>query len=327
MNTAPRPKAHHQGGLLVSPYMFMNNPGWLGPAARLLLVGVGKRWGFLVPHASMHYPNGEGQTAVAKASMSPSESFIHFGCPRCTAPLKAPASYAGQRRRCPWCQWAIDVPRKSRRTDFEEYTFHDDSAAGVDMVPEIAFECPLCHTRMTAPEDQVGQQVACPDCRTPVTVPAKFEPRRRKQPAPLDAYALCEDYDPASPPTPRPAYIPVYCGRCGTLMQVAPDRMGSRVTCPDCGTPMVVQPPQSGGNRETCSHDRVVRGPRGNRPTAAGVGRLSGARRLRMSMRHATARAGGGGRPAAGSAPIAADPSRCRRPAQAAQTRPDGGDR
>ena len=109
--------------------------------------------------------------------MSTSESFICFGCPRCTSTLKAPIRHAGQRKRCPVCQWAITVPRESRRSDFAEYTFHDDSAPTVDAGPETAFECPVCHTRMTAPSDQAGQQVACPDCRTLVPVPTKVAPR------------------------------------------------------------------------------------------------------------------------------------------------------
>ncbi|MGO9112059.1 MAG: hypothetical protein ACLP9L_22770 [Thermoguttaceae bacterium] len=183
--------------------------------------------------------------------MSPSESFIYFGCPRCTAPLKAPPSKAGQRRRCPLCHWAIDVPRESRRSDFEQYTLHDGSAPAADTEPEIAFECLICRTRMTAPKGQVGQQIACPDCRTPVTVPAKFEPRRRKQAAPLDDYALCEDYDPASPPDRQPEYLAVYCRRCGTLMQIAPDQVGSEVTCPDCRTAEVLQPPTLYDKRDT----------------------------------------------------------------------------
>jgi DNA-directed RNA polymerase subunit RPC12/RpoP len=183
--------------------------------------------------------------------MSPGESFIHFGCPRCTAPLKAPADHAGRRQRCPLCHWAVDVPCESRRTDFEEYTFHDSSAPGADTAAEIAFECPVCRTRMTAPEEQVGQQIACPDCRKSVTVPAKHDPRPRKQPVPLEAYALCEDYDPASPPSPRPQYVPVHCGLCGTLMQVALERVGSSVTCPDCGTATVVRPPRPAGSRDT----------------------------------------------------------------------------
>ncbi len=182
--------------------------------------------------------------------MSPGENFIYFGCPRCTNPLKAPADRAGRRQRCPVCQWAVRVPRESRRTDFEEYTFHDSAAPAVDAAPEIAFTCPICHTRMTAPQEQAGQQIACPDCRTPVTVPAKFARRSRNQPAPLDAYALCEDYDPASPPAPQPHYIPLLCERCGTLMQVALDQVGSEVTCPDCGKAKVVQLPWLHGNQD-----------------------------------------------------------------------------
>lgn len=184
--------------------------------------------------------------------MPPSEGFIHFGCPRCTAPLKAPADYAGRRQRCPLCHWAVDVPRHSRRTDFAQYVFHDDSAPRVEMAPEIAVECPVCRTRMTAPEEQVGQQIACPDCGTPVTVPPRPPPRPRKQPVPLDAYALCEDYDPASPPIPRPEYVPVHCGLCGTLMQVTPDQMGSSVTCPDCRAATVVPPPRPRDELHTC---------------------------------------------------------------------------
>ena len=173
--------------------------------------------------------------------MSPSKNFIYFGCPRCTASLKVPADYAGQRRRCPVCQWALQVPRENRRTNFEEYTFHDNSAPAVESGPEIAFECPVCHTRMTAPKDQIGQQVACPDCRTPMTVPVKSALRGRTQPAPQEAYAVCEECDPESPPTSQPEYMAVFCGRCGTLMQVTPDQVGTEVTCPDCSVTKVVQ--------------------------------------------------------------------------------------
>ena len=184
--------------------------------------------------------------------MSPSESSIYFGCPRCTAPLKARLDHAGRRWRCPVCQWAVEVPRANRRTDFEEYIFHDDSGPAADAAPEIAFECPVCHTRMTAPRGQVGQQVACPDCRTPTTVPADLKPRRRTQPVPPEAYAVCEDFDPASPPVPHLHYLPLFCGRCGTLMQATVDQVGSEVTCPDCGMATVVQLPRLHGKSDAC---------------------------------------------------------------------------
>ena len=184
--------------------------------------------------------------------MSPSESFVYFGCPRCTAPLKARLDHAGRRWRCPVCQWAVEVPRANRRTDFEEYIFHDDSAPAVDAEPEIAFDCPVCHTRMTAPQDRAGQPVACPDCRTPTTVPADFKPRRHHQPVPLGAYAVCEDFDPALPAAPPQQYVPLFCGRCGTLMQATLDQVGSEITCPDCGIATAVQLPRLHGKQDTC---------------------------------------------------------------------------
>ncbi len=157
---------------------------------------------------------------------------------------------AGKRRRCPKCQWVVEVPRESRRSDFEEYAFDDGSLPAADSEPEIPFECPVCRTHMTAPKEQIGKQVACPDCRTTVTVPAMPAPRPRKQAAPLDAYSLGEDYDPDVPPAPQQEYLAMYCGRCGTLMQIAPDKVGSEVTCPDCGTAKVVELPRLPGNRD-----------------------------------------------------------------------------
>jgi DNA-directed RNA polymerase subunit RPC12/RpoP len=142
------------------------------------------------------------------------------------------------------------VPNKSRQTEFEQYTFNDGSPPVTEAEPEIAFECAVCHTRLTAPRDQVGQRIACPDCRTLATVPAKATPQRRKQLAPVDDYALCEDYDPASPPAPQPEYVAVYCGRCGTLMQIPPNQLGTEVTCPDCQKATVPQPQQVHRRRE-----------------------------------------------------------------------------
>jgi predicted RNA-binding Zn-ribbon protein involved in translation (DUF1610 family) len=181
--------------------------------------------------------------------MAPGERFIRFGCPRCTAPLKAPVERAGQRQRCPFCQWAVEVPRQSRPVEVAQYALHDDAAAAGPAEPEISFECPLCRTWMSAPAEQIGQRVACPDCGTPATVPPRPQPRAEKRPPLPEPYALCEDYDPASPPVLGPQYIPVTCSLCKGLMQVEPELAGQQVTCPDCGTQAVVPlpPPESVG--------------------------------------------------------------------------------
>ena len=153
--------------------------------------GIAKARRPIVHCRSMEYPGREGPVESARVMMSPGESFVYFGCPRCTAPLKAPAAKAGQCRRCPVCQYAVNVPHASPDSNREEYAFDDNLSAAVDAEPEIAFTCPICHTRMTAPQEQLGQQIACPDCRTPVTVPEKSVVHRRKELLPLEDYALC----------------------------------------------------------------------------------------------------------------------------------------
>src|SRR5208283_3900031 len=95
--------------------------------------------------------------------------------------------------------------------------------------------------------------VACPDCRTPMIVPSKLVARARNQPAPQDAYAVCDDGDPAAPPARQLEHMPIFCGRCGTLMQVTTDQVGSEVTCPDCRAVQVVQPVRRHANRKIAS--------------------------------------------------------------------------
>jgi DNA-directed RNA polymerase subunit M/transcription elongation factor TFIIS len=184
--------------------------------------------------------------------MSTAEQFIYFGCPQCTSPLRAPARSVGKRQRCPRCQFVVEVPAKSRRTDFEEYGFNEN-AADANAEPEVAFACPVCRTRMTAPKEQIGQKQNCPDCRTPVTVPAPLPERLRKQAAPVEAYTVSEEFNPAAPVVPQVEYIAVHCGRCGTLMQIKPDRVGSKVQCPDCQKIMVVEAPHEHRKLEASS--------------------------------------------------------------------------
>lgn len=112
--------------------------------------------------------------------------------------------------------------------------------------PHLTVICPVCSTRIRAAEDQVGQEVRCPDCDTPVVVARPVEIEREKSlPAvPLEEYAFCEEVDPSAP-GPRTAdqtYVPVTCSVCRTFMQVPEDQVGQQIVCPDCREPMVVPP-------------------------------------------------------------------------------------
>jgi DNA-directed RNA polymerase subunit RPC12/RpoP len=167
--------------------------------------------------------------------------FVHFGCPRCTAALKARKRHAGKRQRCPLCYAVIVVPGESRPVR-EGYEVHADAAAPLPATAEIPFTCPVCHTRMTAPDSEVGREAPCPDCGTPSVVP----PRAAAVPArphSLADYALVLDYDPAAPPPPDVPQVRFHCKCCGTLMYAELTEVGRPIVCPDCGTATPAPPP------------------------------------------------------------------------------------
>lgn len=186
--------------------------------------------------------------------MAQADRFLHFGCPQCTARLKAPKLRAGTRGRCPWCHYVFTVPRESRfpgRT--EAYAVH-----GPDWTPPdeddwptyIAVRCALCGTRLVASEEEVGQWIECPDCGSTTQVPAHREipaAARNPPPRPTEVYSVCEG--PGQPPPSRSAvygrYFPVFCRRCSTRMLAGEEQVGQSLICPDCGTATPVPPPQA----------------------------------------------------------------------------------
>jgi DNA-directed RNA polymerase subunit RPC12/RpoP len=166
---------------------------------------------------------------------SPSGDVIHFGCPRCCASLKAPAKHIGRQQHCPLCHFSVTIPAHSRPEHVEQYVVLDETAEPPIAQPEIALSCPVCRTRMTAPEDQAGQEIICPDCGTPSTVPAKSEPEPKHDSAPVGEYAVGEDYNAEVAPVAEPVYISLHCRLCDTLMQAPEEQAGKNITCPDCG--------------------------------------------------------------------------------------------
>jgi DNA-directed RNA polymerase subunit RPC12/RpoP len=129
------------------------------------------------------------------------------------------------------------VPAQNGPEAAGEYRLASDKAAPSSA---LVFLCPRCRAHMTAAEDQVGRQLACPDCGTLVHVPPR--PPRIRAPA-ADAYAIDEATDSPSPPPAAPRYIAVHCPLCRTLMQVPEDQAGTTVVCHDCGTKTLVPPP------------------------------------------------------------------------------------
>jgi DNA-directed RNA polymerase subunit M/transcription elongation factor TFIIS len=168
--------------------------------------------------------------------------------------LSASVEKVGARLRCPSCHANIVVPEAPKVSNppgavekHEVYDVRPDDA-GPDDRAYVTVLCPLCHTRMYATEDEMGQKMTCPDCGTDTTVarPVEFSAQKEEQ-APVEfegstEYAVHEgDYRP--PADYREAnrlQIPVVCPLCHTRMHAEESQVGSTIVCPDCGTETLV---------------------------------------------------------------------------------------
>ncbi len=185
-------------------------------------------------------------------------ALLRFPCPQCCSWLQAPRQAAGTRRRCPRCQFVLDVPRESRTpADTEAYAF----SAG--LVPAetsagIWLTCPVCRTRMHATAGQIGRELKCPDCGHASVVPPPEPPPQQKAARPaVEEYPLCEEVAGPLDANRRDApMIRLYCGVCGTMMYATEAEVGKNLVCPDCGTATEVKrserpakkpPPSAGG--------------------------------------------------------------------------------
>jgi DNA-directed RNA polymerase subunit M/transcription elongation factor TFIIS len=181
-------------------------------------------------------------------------STFQFSCPECFVGLKASVAKVGSRLACPSCQAYIVVPEAPKDPS---PTGADRKQEGYDVRPDdgsadeqtyVTVLCPLCHTRMYAPETAIGRKLTCPDCGTKATVAriVEFESQEEEmEPVEFDGateYGVRpDDYRP--PADYREAnrqQIPVVCPRCQTRMHAEEDQVGSLIVCPDCQTETLV---------------------------------------------------------------------------------------
>jgi DNA-directed RNA polymerase subunit M/transcription elongation factor TFIIS len=172
---------------------------------------------------------------------------LRFTCPQCLALLKTASAPAGTRLRCPRCQFVFQAPHEAsvpRRRDV--YPLHETGGPSLaDQAMYIPVTCTLCHTRMYATPEQVGQTLVCPDCGRSTVVPPPAAPAKIAAP-PLvaEGYALQQEV-PSSPSGDRVAeagLIRVMCPRCQTMLYGTEHQVGGKIACPDCGMLVVVPP-------------------------------------------------------------------------------------
>ncbi len=141
---------------------------------------------------------------------------------------------------------------RARQLKAETYAVHSGDWVPpdeADVPAYIAVRCQVCGTRLVATEEQVGQQIECPDCGTAATVPPPSEKPAPARPSVVltdDIYAIYNG-EGQPPPTDQAVYgryIAVNCGRCRTRMLAAEAQVGEKLICPDCGSATIVPPPQ-----------------------------------------------------------------------------------
>lgn len=123
---------------------------------------------------------------VGQPTQDYQETYIPVVCGLCHTRMLATGKQVGQTLVCPDCGTPSVVPpppeqptpeNRSNEQDDEETTYRLCTGAGQPgpgsqaHLTHIPVICSLCHTRLHATLDQVGQEIVCPDCLTSNTVP------------------------------------------------------------------------------------------------------------------------------------------------------------
>ena len=112
-----------------------------------------------------------------------SRASVLVGCPVCHARMHPEESQIGQEVICPDCGTPTTVsrPAENRRKSHDRRPKRSATTpwlrrlAGGGAVPAaeqsyVAVVCPVCHTRMHATADQVGNRIHLPHCGSPAVV-------------------------------------------------------------------------------------------------------------------------------------------------------------
>ncbi|HYW79947.1 MAG TPA: hypothetical protein VE890_10250, partial [Thermoguttaceae bacterium] len=138
-------------------------------------------------------------------------------CPLCGTHMQAREDQVGRQMTCPDCRRTMIVPPappqkpKDRgpkvvdRAAAYEVRVEDGPATDADQTHLIPVVCPLCETRLHATEDQIGQEMVCPDCDRPFVVPPP--PKAERKYDPQDQFD--GNYDIGEPVAPRSADSPI----------------------------------------------------------------------------------------------------------------------
>ena len=168
-------------------------------------------------------------------------------CPHCNARLRVRTQDFGANRTCPRCQKVFAVPKPGESpAPAAVETDHVDATPDDEWQPpvEVPIVCRVCQTRYYAREDQIGQDISCPDCH----VNNRVFPPPKPKPGHSDLVdvRLTGLGGDRSLPARTTEQFRVVCRVCETVHYCRPDQVGENIRCVDCGSifPVPKGPPQ-----------------------------------------------------------------------------------
>lgn len=202
-------------------------------------------------------------TPIDVREMKDRQRFVSLPCSVCHTNIAVTKEQIGHEIVCPECDTKIVVPEEIGRkfdsalndkldkimlglNDAQQkptYGVRMDASGepAEDWSKRYPVYCKLCATMMYASEDQVGQELTCPDCDTKTVVPPRPEKISNAPLGPLSfeggaSFGLASETENAAQETPGTGnLVPVVCSLCGTRMYARESQIGEFKTCPDCG--------------------------------------------------------------------------------------------
>jgi DNA-directed RNA polymerase subunit RPC12/RpoP len=151
------------------------------------------------------------QGGYAKTLLGEMAPPIKFNCPRCKAPLEAPASEAGTKKPCPSCGQRLQVPAPPPPPEpapvqaglNKTMMASDESKAA----PPIKYNCPNCKKPLESPASEAGMKKNCPACSQRLQIPAAPSFARG-----LNKTIMATDESRALPAGAAAGYLPTVAG-------------------------------------------------------------------------------------------------------------------
>ena len=222
-----------------------------------------------VPRKSRSTVRGEEYPLSQETGPSPAgqPAYIPVICPVCRTRVYTTVELVGQKLVCPDCGTPTVVPPPAlpaapvaAPVAGEGYPLCEEASSvprDEDVAEEVTIRlnCLRCGTMMYAAEDQIGQEIVCPDCDLPAIVrrPAERPPKKPPRSAgEIGEYAMAEagDRAAASPEAAKLTYVAALCPVCHTRLHATLDQVGGKLVCPDCGTATVIPPPPPSPRRD-----------------------------------------------------------------------------